>query len=387
MSRLPTLPPEARRILELAREDRAAGREALAKLEPTAQVALVCEAPVSARGALLALSDCPEQVVPALPPAELCYTAKAVGLHDAGWLIEHATDEQLTTCVDLDAWSGGLPDPARLNAWLLAFVDAGEEALLRATRAMDFECLVLMLRERLSAVLKPNDDDWTPPAGGQTLDGQFYFVAEDAKDDLADVVGLLRTLFQRDYWVYFRLLQAVTWELETETQEWARRWRNGRLMDLGFPDPETARALYARMSPEERSALPPEGAAVGIGEWSLPIWMPRFPMGADAERSIFRAMAELDEDERRPILLAFLALANRVAVADDLALGDAETMPAAIDRAAELASRGIDHLARENGVSVATVLRRAPLERLFRVGFHLAREAGDEPAPRLEEPD
>ena len=56
MAFLPSLPPEARRILDLAREDRNAAREAFAKLPLEEQVALVCGSPEDNR--LLELALC-----------------------------------------------------------------------------------------------------------------------------------------------------------------------------------------------------------------------------------------------------------------------------------------------------------------------------------------
>jgi hypothetical protein len=379
MAALPTLSPQAHRILQLSRTDRAAARAAMATLGIEEQTALVCEAPVARRSELIDLSPEPERLIPALPPAELCFTAKAVGLPDAGWLMEHATAEQITACLDLDAWQDFTPDRSRLDEWLEAFADASDEALLRSARAMDMELLVLHMKSRISVVVKPSDEGWVPPAQGRTLDGQFYFCALREKDDLEDVDALLRTLFQNDYWVYFRLLQGVIWELIPETEEWALRWRTGRLQDLGFPTWEESMRIYGFIRPEARSELPEGEHCQEVGEWPLPIWMPNLPVQAHAEQSIFRAMAELSEEERRPHLHAFLALVNRIAVADRMPLGDAETIPRAIERAAETASAGLDHLSRENAVDPVDVLRRVTVERLFRVGHNLTARSGQPP--------
>jgi hypothetical protein len=371
MSSLRPLPQKARRILELARADRAAAREAFSKQPLDAQVELVCETPVSRRAELLDLAAEPERLVPALPPAELCFTVKAVGLDDAGWILEHAAPEQIATCVDLDAWGDLAPDRARLGEWLTAFADAGEEALLRAVGALDFELLTLALQSRVQVLLQPSDDDWTPPPGAVTLDGQFHLLARDEEDDLADVVDLLRLLFQRDYWVYFRLVQAVLAESEADTEEWALRWRSGRLQDLGFPPWEEAMRVYGWLPPEQRAQLGEPGRLHAVGEWPLPIWMPRLPAGAARDPLLFRALADVPESERRALLFAFLALANAVAVADRLPLGDAETLPAAIDKAARVASAGLAHVGSARGLEPAEVLRRTTLERLFRVGASL----------------
>jgi hypothetical protein len=370
MPKLPSLPSGARRILALAKEDRAAARAALAALPVEEQVALVCETPVRSRASLLELVSAPEEVIPRLPPAELCFVAKAVGLTDAGWLLEHATEEQIATAIDLDAWNALVPDRGRLAEWLAALRDAGEDTLARAARGLDFELLVLLLRARLAVHLAGRDDAETP-AGAFSIDGQFHLLPLRPGDDLEDVLALLTTLFQQDYWFYHRLLQAVHAELPSETEEWALRWRSGRLQDLGFPPLEDAKRIYAYVRKERLADLPSEARTARVGEWPLPVWMPSLPIEGGAEHLLFRALAALDEEERRPLLYAFLALANRVAVADEMPLGDVETLPAATEKAARVASLGLAHLSRENGMEPAALLRRVALERLFVVGANL----------------
>jgi hypothetical protein len=364
------LPAGARRILELAKQDRAAATAALAALPIDAQVALICESPLRRRVELLELVSAPEEVIPRMPPAELCFVAKAVGLADAGWLLEHASEEQITAAIDLDAWGAFVPDRGRLGQWLAALADAGEEPLLRATHALDFELLVLVLRARVQVLLIGRDEADEVPPTGLTIDGQFYLFPIEPDDDLEDLLALLSLLFQRDYWFYHRLLQAVNAELETETEELALRWRSARLEDLGFPPLEDAKRIYSFVRREQLATLPSGRRALEVGEWPLLVWMPSLPVGSDAEHLLFRALAALDAEERRPLLFAFLALANRVAVADELPLG--ESLPAAIEKAARVASVGLAHLARENGIDPALLLGRVTLERLFVVGANLA---------------
>lgn len=378
----PALSPQARELLNLAREDRIAARKVMSALDLDAQVALVCETPVARRSELIDLSMQSEALIAQLPPAELCFTAKAIGLNDAGWLLEHATEEQLVACLDLDVWHGGVPERGKLDEWLAALAHAGDDTLLRAAHAIDMELLVLEIRSRARVTLKPNgDDSWEPPDASHTIDGQFFLEPMRDDDDFADLLGFLRVLFQHDYWIYYRLLQGAQWELESDAEEWALRWRDGRLQDLGFPPEGDAKRIYAFLRADQLDALAKAEEYQAVGEWSLPVWMPQLPVSRDQELALFRALAQLSDEERRPHAFAFMALANRVAMADGLPLGDAESMPAALEKAARIASRGLEHVAQANGVALPEVLRRATLERLFRVGHQLAVREGLLAAP------
>jgi hypothetical protein len=368
MADRPALAPPARRLLDLARSDRAAASQSLEAMPPDAQVALVCDAPLSRR---LDLLPHPEAVIPRIPEAELCFIVKAIGLADSPWILEHATSSQISACIDLDAWSGTLPDRRALNAWIDALAETEDEAFLRGAHALDPEMLVLYLRGRVDVVLKPNDDDWQPPEGAQTLEGQFYYSAHTTDDDLAAVGRLLRLLFEHDYWTYFRMMQGVIWELDSANEEWALRWRNGRLEDLGFPPWEEAMAIYATLRSSQLAAIAEDTQPLDIRDWHLPVWIPQLPAASESGPLVFRTIAQLADHERRASLYAFIATANEVAVADRMPLGDAESTPRAIEKAAHWISEGLAFVASENGIEPVEVLRSVPLRRLFQVGANL----------------
>ena len=377
----------ARDLHELALRDRAAAAKAMAELEPEAQVALVCEAPVARRRLILDLLPAPEQVIPRLPEAELVFTLKALGAGESAWILELATPEQITACLDLDVWRGTDLDRSSLDAWMAALAEVGDEALLRHLHAIDPELSVLWVQQHAEVSMKPPDSeapDFQPPEGARTLDGSFYLLARRDDDDLAPLLRVLHALFQSDYWAYFRLLQGAIWEIPTETEEWALRWRTGRLEDLGFPPWDEAMAIYRRVRAGEREQLPDEPDALETDAWRLPVWIPSLPAGRDARHLVFRAIAELGEQERRAAFHRFVALANKVAVADRMDLADAASTPRAIEKAALWVSRGIEHVARANAAGAAEVLRRLPMERLFRVGASLDPEQAKGPS---EDPD
>jgi len=364
--------PDPGRILELARRDKSAATRALAELSIEAQVALICEAPLARRHDLLSLVPFPEQVIPQLPEGELCFTVKAIGLNDAVWLLEYATPDQVVACVDLDGWSGLEPDREAMDAWLDTLAETGPETFIRSVRALDPEVVVLYLRHRILVVQKPDDKEgWDPPDGAQTLDGQFYFTARRHDDDIAAILKLLNGLFTQDYWTYFRMMQGAIWELDSDNEEWALRWRTGRLEDMGFPPWDEATSIYRFLDVDDRMAIPEGGRPLDVGEWHLPLWVPQLPSAADSAELIFQTIPLLDDSERRSAFYAFVALANKVAVADRMKLSDSEFAPRAIEKAAQLVSDGLAHIASAHAIEPVEVLRRVSLERLFRVGANL----------------
>ncbi len=369
--------PEARRLLTLARTDRRAAERELAALSPEEQATVVLESSMSVRRQTIELLSDPEAVIPLLPEAEFCYTCRAIGLEDASWLLPLATPEQIVAGFDLDTWSGLTIDPVRLDVWMAALAETEDETIVAAAQALDPEMLVIYLRNHVTVELKPSEQDnpdWSPPEASQTLEGQFYFVARDSNDDLAPILHMLHALFAGDYWLYFRAIQAVTEEIQTENEEWALRWRTARLEDLGFPPWDVAMRIYGFLRPDRLADLPPEANALDLESWSVPVWITDMPGSHSDERALFRATRELGAEERSAVFYALIALANRVAVADRIELGDSESLPKAIDKSTRYASDGLEHVAAEKGMSLADTLRRVPIERLFRVGVNLDRE-------------
>jgi hypothetical protein len=362
-------------ILGLARKERAAATQAIQAMTLDQQVALVCDTPLSRRTETLELLPAPEAVIPLIPEAELCFTVKAIGIEDAAWMLDHATSEQVVACMDLDGWRGTTANRAAIDRWLDTLAMTEPKSFLRSIRALDPELVVLFLKHRIQCFQKPDDDEgWQPPEGGQTVEGQFYFVAVREGDDLEPVSKMLRALFVADYWVYFRMMQGIIHELDIVNEEWALRWRTGRLEDLGFPPWDRAMEIYHFIRRDDRTTISDEATSLDVGEWHLPVWIPSLPASADHQHLLFRTLAQLDESERRSALYAFISLANKIAVADRMELSDAESTPIAIDKAADFASVGLEFISSELGLDATDVLRRVPLQRLFSVGANLEPE-------------
>jgi len=366
---------ESQRLLNLARRDRAAARARIAALELDEQVQLVCETAAALRSRLLALIPEPDRLIPRLPEAELCFSIKAAGLHDAAWIVEYATQDQIQACLDLDLCSHFTTDRVLLDEWFSCFAEAGDEVLLRIVQNVDPELHVLWLSDRLEVLVRDADPTaWQAPSGARTIDGVFYLIPTRPDDDLAVPLRLLTLLFSEDGALYERLLQSLRYELVAETEEAALRWREARLQDLGFPPAEEALAIYAPLPARAVRELP--GPTPRPVAWHIPVWLPRLPSAGDSAHSVLRAAGELGPEARSGFFFAYLALANKIARADRLPLGDAESIPAALEKVATLASRGLDELARLHTMTTVELLERVPLEFVFRLGVTLDRGEG-----------
>jgi hypothetical protein len=133
--------------------------------------------------------------------------------------------------------------------------------------------------------------------------------------------------------------------------------------------------IYGFLRPDRLADVPADAHALDLESWALPVWISELPGLRSDERALFRATRELGAEERSAVFYALVALANRIAVADRMELGDPESLPAAIDKATRFASLGLEHIAGEHGLALEETLRRVPMERLFRVGTNLDREA------------
>ena len=117
--------------------------------------------------------------------------------------------------------------------------------------------------------------------------------------------------------------------------------------------------IYGYLHPSERDRIPADDRALDVDAWNLPVFLPELPATVSEAHSLFRAAAELDENERRGFFYAFVGMANKVAVADRLPLGDAGTLPAAIETTAAVVSQGLEYVASHNQLGLAETLRRA----------------------------
>jgi hypothetical protein len=311
----------------------------------------------------------PARAVQALPADELYHAVQDVGLADAADVVQLASPEQFRAFVDLDAWRGGEIEPVRLLPWLRAArgatSGAGREAELAAWReklaGLDSEVVSLLLRTALR--IHDLEEEPDPALEGdrclRTVEGRFVveFLPEGA--DYVALRRLVDDLYEQDPFLAGRILSAVRWELPSDLEEGARRWRDGRLADLGYPELEEALSWFARPAPR------PAGARPGLPDRPPGFWLASFR----ATTLLDRAAAALPPEATARFEGELVTAANAAIVADRVDPSDPDAVRSAVESARTLLELGLASLSGGDVDAAASALASTPLKVIFQQGF------------------
>jgi hypothetical protein len=314
---------------------------------------------------ILAARD-PQALVRALPADELYFTIREIGLGDSAVLAQLASPEQFKTFLDLEAWASNSFMPRKALPWLRAaragfHVDPkAASRWARKLAALDPEVLFLVLRDAL--VIHDLESDPDPEIQGdrilRTPEGRFLVEFTVEGVDYLAVRGLVDDLYSEDAFRATRLLSAIRWELPSELEETALRWRTGRLADLGFPSIEEALSWFARA---------PRTASHAAGAPDRPAG---FFLATLAKGSPFdRAVAALPPEVRDTVEREIVAAANAVIVADAVDPADPEAVRAAFEAARATLELGLEALAGADPTRAVEVVGETAVKRIFQEGF------------------
>jgi hypothetical protein len=311
--------------------------------------------------------DDPGALVRALPADELYFTIRDIGLGDAVELVQLASAEQFRTFLDLACWVRDHVDPRRALPWLRAARSGSMDSPRAAARwkakidKLDVELLHLALREtvRVHDLEQDPDPDLVSDRFMQTPEHKFIleFLADGA--EYMAVRGLVDDLYAENPFMATRLLSSIRWDLTSELEETALRWRTGRLADLGYPSREEALSWFAR--PAARAATAPAGT---------PARPPGFFLTLGRTGSLLaRASARLTPDEREHLELELVTAANAVLVADSVDPGDLDAVRGAVDAARAFVEMGMEEAAGLDEARAAEALATTAVKALFQRGF------------------
>lgn len=315
---------------------------------------------------LLSAPD-PLVVVQALPEPELYLALLEIGLGDAADIVSLASPGQFQHFIDRASWprADQGADSGSVLAWLTLARDSAtsDQALQRYREKLanlDLELLELVLREQL--VIHSLEDDPDPPVKDwgrtyRTPENKYVIEFVSDKADYGTLRQLLDDLFAQDGLTAMRLLESVRWEMPSELAEIARRWRDGRLRDLGFPQMEEALSFYAR--PAKR--VQPAAAEATSTAALVPS-----PAGAPLLDRAF-ALVPADSLERAEESLVYAA--NAALVAEGIEPGDALAARATLQDARNTLSLGLELLSGGDAARAAVLLAERPVREIFQAAM------------------
>jgi len=326
--------------------------------------------------ALLSATDAVAQVE-ALSVPDLYFLVKDVGVTDSYELLALATPEQIQGCLDLDSWDRDHPQLEGIKPWLAAIADGGFERLARVWRGLDPELCALLLA-RWTKIwdhsLGEAPDDEEDGALYQTPDTFFTLkVVSDREDDVTMILSLIEDLYRGDADLARHTIMAARSEPVTELEEYAYRWRSGRMADLGYVDFYDALEVFRPLDPE--TVLIGEGTADVVrgpadeapGASTLPVRMVEQVVGRAFLARALDGVRDPVEAER--LETALLVLVNKVLAAARVSPGDEEAIIVGTEHATATVSLGLESVSGGDLARATQALASVSLGRLHRVGY------------------
>jgi len=320
-------------------------RKKLARLSPKARL-----------DALLSAEDA-RRLVRATPAEDLYFSIAEVGLSDATEIIQLASPDQFRSFVDLGGWTKDRLDPHQILTWLRAARGDEPEDFLAKLHGIDFEVLEHLLRSfTLIHDKEENPDVHVEGVTLETAEGRYLIEITTEGPEMSAVRQILNDLIAENPFEATRMLEAMRWELLTELEETAFRFRSARLQDLGFPELYEALGLFAYLDPGASPLPAPDVALAPVGE--RVDWLDMAYRG-------------LTDDERDGLEIELRYVVNAALVAEGAEPGALDSVRRISERVRDYLGLSLEHLTGGDPSRAADVVRERPLRKTFQIGFSL----------------
>jgi hypothetical protein len=298
-------------------------------------------------------------LIRSLPPEELYLALLDIGPDDAADVVALTTPEQFRHFIDMAAWprSDAGPTASEVLRWLRLAREGGraDTRFRNQLRSLDIELLALILRREM-VVQELGEDNFPEPQDPglayYTPDRRFLL---EFTADHAGMRQLIEDLYTEDPGTAGRLIEAVRWELPTELEEAARRWRNGRLRDAGVPEFEEAVSFYARPAAKKNNYFfSPDGTTALV---------------APAGNLVDAALERLSGPELQEAEESLIYAANAALVANRVPLDDPQEVREQLAEARATLGLGLELLSGGDAERAARVLVETPIREVFQTAM------------------
>jgi len=336
------------------------------------------------------------RVVRGMPVPDLLTTINDVGAVDCLELLELMSPAQVQGVFDLDGWRKDRLDPTSVGRWLRAFFAASPDRTAGQLRGLDLELLTLLLKVHCTIFDLSLEEEPTVEGSRQliTPDGRYLIVFGGVSTDDETLIVLqqsLDRLMARDMGFVLKMCEAVRWEIASQLEEDAFRWRNARLADLGFLPQHEAAPIFAWIDPDApfgkagpTTATPApmtEEAATSTDLTTSPLLPWSQLSGNDV---LGRALSRLGDDVRDRVAHELMLTANRVHAADGQDIGDTDALKETARTTAATAGTGLSYLVKGDESKLSSSLASTSVMVLFRIGHSLSLKLATDLRARLK---
>ena len=306
-------------------------------------------------------------------------------IKDAGWdqgvdLVPYASPSQIQSFVDFDVWRRDQFIPARLDQWLEPIVnEMRDESFKRTMRDLDPEVMVMYVKAHIE-VYEPDEEgripDDAPEKATLSPDGMHVIVYPEDEDKNALVRALLHRLYELDRVLAWTMLEGVRWELQSEMEEYALRWRTSRLEEMGFVSRVEALQVYKILDPvavreriEDEKKLYPHEVQRSRETLDLPAVL---SSELDDEFLFVRMLSTItDQETFLTKTFELNSLLNKILVADGIEPGELSSGRQVIRRALGYLSLGLEFLSRGVQTHAEDYIQTLAYKEIFRTGVSL----------------
>lgn len=339
---------------------------------------LILASPWEKRAKLILYSSYPQGIVRNLPPIELFFTLKGSSLDLAVELLSYAKGTQIQFLFDIDCWYKDRLKAERVASWIILLFETGEDKVLEWLSIADWDFLIALMQKFVRIHKRPDDTDlleaydYLPP---YTLDDVYFVEFKDEKLEFyfRRIIELIREAWPE---TYFALMESLIWEIPSDVEERAFRFRNGRLADEGIPDYYTALEVYTYIHPKKLSKveyeiLPEKESDEEERETTFYLT----PYEGPEDLLVYKALSLL----RDPLVLSRIQrelawLATKVILVDHPVIDELEEVKKGIHKMWCGLNLGLEYLAEENPEAAKELLKNHYLEEIFRVSRTALRE-------------
>ena len=313
--------------------------------------------------------------VQALSPVEYTVLLKEAPESRAA-LLALADPEQNRAVLDLDCWHRQDLRSTRLLEWLDDLRESGLEAFLGTLAVLDSELLVASFSKHVEvhAVLPSEEEEEFRPYD-EVLSNELYRLEFTDPDSVWNerIQRLLAFFRYADLNAYHVLMQGVMWGLQSELEEWAYRWKSGRLQDEGFPDYYDALEAYrivdsvpqlapGGVEPPGRPANAEETGIVPGYAWSMT------PSGSLLAEALG---GQFSPETLERLCWEMVGLCNRELVVDQVDFANPDAVKASLRRVHAYANLGLEYLCEVHSYAAGSLLREHSLQAICQTGISL----------------